>query len=327
MKRGYSREYMEQLFEQFRGFAHYGFPESHSASFALIAYASSWLKCHYPQAFCAALLNSQPMGFYAPHTLVADAKRHGVEVRPVDARCSDWDCTLEEGGALRLGLRMVRGLSEAAGRRVAAARGQGYASVGELARRARIARHELTRLALAGALASLCGSRRQALWEIQALGPLDEDDLFFGLPMDGTQVELPPMSVAERVEADFETVGLSLEKHPLELLAARAAQAGRGVRRGAQARGLGAARGGGRHAHHPAAASHRQGHVLHLAGGRDGHRQPGGAAGRLRALPPRHPRRPLHRGRGRAGAHRQGAQREDAAGDGAGGVAGVSVTN
>jgi error-prone DNA polymerase len=217
-KRGYSRQYMEELFEQFRGFAHYGFPESHSASFALIAYASSWLKHHYPQAFCAALLNSQPMGFYAPHTLVADAKRHGVEVRPVDARHSDWDCTLEEGGALRLGLRMVRGLNEAAGRRVAAARGQGYASVGELARRARIPRHELTRLALAGALASLCGSRRQALWEIQALGPLDEDDLFFGMPMDGTQVELPPMSVAERVEADFETVGLSLEKHPLELL-------------------------------------------------------------------------------------------------------------
>ncbi len=218
VKRGYSPEYMGELFEQFRGFAHYGFPESHSASFALIAYASSWLKCHYPQAFTAALLNSQPMGFYAPHTLVADAKRHGVRVRPVDARCSDWDCTLEDGGVLRLGLRMVRGLNEAAGRRVAAARGQGYASVGELARRARIPRHELTRLALAGALASLCGSRRQALWEIQALGPLDEDDLFFGLPMDDTPVELPPMSVAQRVEADFETVGLSLEKHPLELL-------------------------------------------------------------------------------------------------------------
>jgi error-prone DNA polymerase len=218
VKRGYLQKYMEELFEQFRGFAHYGFPESHSASFALIAYASSWLKCHYPQAFTAALLNSQPMGFYAPHTLVADAKRHGVEVRPVDVCRSDWDCTLEEGGALRLGLRMVRGLNEAAGRRVGAARGEGYASVGELARRARIPRHELTRLALAGALASLCGSRRQALWEIQALGPLDEDDLFFGLPMDGTQVELPPMSVAERVTADFETVGVSLEKHPLELL-------------------------------------------------------------------------------------------------------------
>jgi error-prone DNA polymerase len=217
-RRGYSQEYMEELFDQFRGFAHYGFPESHSASFALIAYASSWLKCHYPQAFTAALLNSQPMGFYAPHTLVADAKRHGVEVRPVDVRRSDWDCTLEEGGALRLGLRMVRGLNEAAGKRVASSRGEGYASVGELARRARLPRHELTRLALAGAMASLCGARRQALWEIQALGPLDSDDLFFGMSMDGTQVELPPMSVAERVTADFETVGVSLEKHPLELL-------------------------------------------------------------------------------------------------------------
>ncbi|ADO72232.1 error-prone DNA polymerase [Stigmatella aurantiaca] len=217
-KRGYPAAYMEELFAQFRGFAHYGFPESHSASFALIAYASSWLKCHYPQAFTTALLNSQPMGFYAPHTLVADARRHGVEVRPVDVRHSGWDCTLEEGGALRLGLRMVRGLGEAAGKRVAAARAGGFSCLGDVARRTRIPRHELTRLALAGALASLCGSRRQALWEIQALGPLDADDLFFGMSMDGTQVELPPMGVAERVTADYETVGLSLEKHPLELL-------------------------------------------------------------------------------------------------------------
>ncbi len=216
--RGYSREYATELFEQFRGFAHYGFPESHSASFALIAYASSWLKCHYPAAFTAALLNSQPMGFYAPHTLVADAKRHGVEVRPVDVNRSGWDCTLEEGGALRLGLRMVKGLGEAAGRRVEKARGEGYPSVGDLARRARIPRHELTRLALAGVLASLKPTRREALWEIQALGPLDADDLFFGMAMDETQVALPAMSVHERVIADFDTVGLSLEKHPLELL-------------------------------------------------------------------------------------------------------------
>ncbi|MGZ3458840.1 MAG: error-prone DNA polymerase, partial [Archangium sp.] len=217
--RGYTPEYVDTLFRQFRGFAHYGFPESHSASFALLAYASSWLKCHYPAAFTTALLNSQPMGFYAPHTLVADAQRHGVKVLGVDVNHSGWDCTMEEGGALRLGLRMVRGLQEAAGRRVEAARqGQRYTSIGELARRTRAPRHELARLALAGALGSLCGSRRDALWEIQALGPLEETDLFFGMAMDGTQVELPQMNVAERVSKDFETVGVSLEKHPLELL-------------------------------------------------------------------------------------------------------------
>jgi error-prone DNA polymerase len=210
---------VDTLFRQFRGFAHYGFPESHSASFALLSYASSWLKCHYPAAFTAALLNSQPMGFYAPHTLVADAQRHGVEVRGVDVNRSGWDCTLEEGGALRLGLRMVRGLQEAAGRRVETARqGQHYRSIGELARRTRAPRHELARLALSGALGSLSGSRRDALWEIQALGPLEESDLFFGMAMDGTSVQLPQMNVAERVSKDFETVGVSLEKHPLELL-------------------------------------------------------------------------------------------------------------
>jgi error-prone DNA polymerase len=217
--RGYSREYVDTLFRQFRGFAHYGFPESHSASFALLAYASAWLKCHHPAAFTAALLNSQPMGFYAPHTLVSDAQRHGVEVRGVDVNDSRWDCTLEEGGVLRLGLRMVRGLREEAGRRVEEARRRGpFTSLGDLARRTRAPRHELARLALAGALGSLCGTRRQALWEIQALGPLEEMDLFFGMMMDGTEVELPVMGVAERVSTDYETVGLSLEKHPLELL-------------------------------------------------------------------------------------------------------------
>ncbi|MET0403720.1 MAG: error-prone DNA polymerase [Cystobacter sp.] len=216
--RGYPPEYVDTLFKQFRGFAHYGFPESHSASFALLAYASSWLKCHYPAAFTAALLNSQPMGFYAPHTLVADAQRHGVRVLEVDVNHSDWDCTLEEGG-LRLGLRMVRGLQDAAGRRVGAARGERpFASIGELARRTRTPRHELARLALAGALGSLSGSRRDSLWEIQALGPLEETDLFFGMAMDGTPVELPRMNVADRVSTDFETVGVSLERHPLELL-------------------------------------------------------------------------------------------------------------
>ncbi|WP_434391550.1 error-prone DNA polymerase [Melittangium boletus] len=216
--RGYAPEYVDTLFKQFRGFAHYGFPESHSASFALLAYASSWLKCHYPAAFTAALLNSQPMGFYAPHTLVADAQRHGVPVLEVDVNHSGWDCTLEEGG-LRLGLRMVRGLQDAVGRRVETFRdGKPFTSIGDLARRTRAPRHELARLALAGALGSLNRSRRDALWEIQALGPLEETDLFFGMAMDGTPAALPQMNIGDRVSTDFETVGVSLEKHPLELL-------------------------------------------------------------------------------------------------------------
>jgi error-prone DNA polymerase len=230
MRNGYARDYAETLFHQFRGFSHYGFPESHSASFALIAYASAWLKRYHPAAFCAALLNSQPMGFYAPHTLVEDARRHGVRVRPVDVNVSAWDCTLEPdadsagGLALRLGLRLVRGLHEEGGRRLAKAREGGgpFRSVGELARRARTPRHELARLALADGLRSVCGGdRRRALWDIQALGPLEEDDLFFGMAMDGTEAALPPMTLAERVTEDYGTVGLSLESHPLALLRPR----------------------------------------------------------------------------------------------------------
>src|SRR5687767_5536559 len=117
---GYSAQFAEAIYRQILGFGEYGFPESHSASFALLVYVSSWIKCHYPAAFCAALLNSQPMGFYAPAQLVQDARRHGVEVLPVDANLSDWDCTME-GRAMRLGLRMLGGLPEAAGRRIVAA--------------------------------------------------------------------------------------------------------------------------------------------------------------------------------------------------------------
>ncbi len=224
VKNGYPRDFAENTFRQFKGFANYGFPESHSASFALIAYASSWLKRYYPGAFCAALLNSQPMGFYAPHTLVEDARRHGVVVRPVDVQHSGWDCTLEpcegsDGGvALRLGMRMLKGLREDTARRIERAREEGFVGIADLARRSGVPRFELARLALGGALRSLTTGRRDALWEIQALGPLTEEDLFFGVPMDNVEVELPSLSVAETVTADFETVGLSLEKHPLALL-------------------------------------------------------------------------------------------------------------
>jgi error-prone DNA polymerase len=235
--RGYGRDFAERCFDSFKGFSAYGFPESHSASFALIAYASSWLKRYYPSAFCAALLDAQPMGFYAPHTLVDDARRHGVEVRAVDVNASNWNCTLEpdenEAGVralpvdgrtpcqpvLRLGLELVRGLREETARRLEAARGDGlFVSVADVAMRTRMPRHELTRLALAGALNGLRHNRRNALWDIHALGPFDEDDLFFGMPMVADHADFPLMSAAERVSADFETVSLSLEAHPVGLL-------------------------------------------------------------------------------------------------------------
>ncbi|MFT3707347.1 MAG: error-prone DNA polymerase [Archangium sp.] len=240
VSRGYSRDFAERCFDSFKGFSHYGFPESHSASFALIAYASSWLKKYYPAAFCASLLDSQPMGFYAPHTLVDDAKRHGVEPAAVDVNASTWECTLEPdpeleledyaaeptGGVLppqpilRLGFELVKGLREESARRIEAARTTGgtFESVADLALRTRIPRHELTRLALAGALNSICFNRRNALWDLHALGPFDEDDLFFGLPMVADRADFPVMSSAERVAADFETVSLSLESHPVGLL-------------------------------------------------------------------------------------------------------------
>jgi error-prone DNA polymerase len=242
VSRGYEREFAERCFESFKGFSSYGFPESHSASFALIAYASCWLKRYYPAAFCAALLDAQPMGFYAPHTLVEDAKRHGVEVRPIDVNASRWTCELEpadgdatavpEGGRqppqprLRLGFELVRGLRRDSVERLVAARDLPFTSVADLARRSRVPRHELTRLALSGALNALCEHRRNALWDLPALGPFDADDLFFGLPMAADRATFPAMSQAERVSADYQTTSLSLEAHPLALLRAKLKQAG-----------------------------------------------------------------------------------------------------
>src|SRR5437870_6895572 len=168
-KNGYDEQFARQIYQQMLGFGEYGFPESHSASFALLVYVSSWLKCHRPAAFCAALLNSQPMGFYSPSQLVQDAQRHGVEVKPPDVNLSDWDCTLENG-ALRLGLRMVKGLSEEAGKRLAA--GRPYASVYALD----LNRKDLRCLAAAGALRSLAGHRRLAHWSAagaERRAPLD----------------------------------------------------------------------------------------------------------------------------------------------------------
>jgi len=211
---GYTEEFAQAIFRQILGFGEYGFPESHSASFALLVYVSAWLKCHHPAAFCAALLNSQPMGFYAPSQLVQDARRHGVEVSGPDVAASDWDCTLE-GGALRLGLRMVGGLPEAAARRIASSRP--YASVADLAHRADLIRKDLRSLAAAGALHSLAGHRRLAHWA--AAGAERRP------PLDAPRLEqmpaLEPAREGEDIAADYASLGLTLGRHPLALLRKR----------------------------------------------------------------------------------------------------------
>ena len=212
MKRnGYSAQFADSIYRQILGFGEYGFPESHSASFALLVYVSSWLKCHHPAAFCAALLNSQPMGFYAPAQLVQDARRHGVEVRPPDVGASGWDCSLEDG-ALRLGLRRVGGLAEAAGRRIAARRP--YESVDDLAQRAELNSKDLRCLAAAGALQPLAGHRRLAHWSAAGAArraPLDA-------PAPERLPVLAPPREGEEIVADYASLGLTLGRHPLALL-------------------------------------------------------------------------------------------------------------
>jgi error-prone DNA polymerase len=219
LARGYRREFAEGLYRQILGFGEYGFPESHSASFALLVYVSAWLKCHHPAVFCAALLNSQPMGFYAPAQLVQDARRHGVDVRPPDVGASDWDCTLE-AGALRLGLRMVGGLSEAAAGRIVAARAAGpFASVEDLARRAALERRDLRCLAEGGALAALAGHRRQAHWAVAGLRPAA--GILRDAPLGEPQLDLPAPGEGEDIVADYASLGLTLGRHPIALLRGR----------------------------------------------------------------------------------------------------------
>ena len=207
---GYAPEFADAIYRQILGFGEYGFPESHSASFALLVYVSSWIKRHHPAAFCAALLNSQPMGFYAPAQLVQDARRHGVEVRPPDVQVSEWDCTLE-GAALRLGLRMVSGLSEREGRRIAA--GKPYRSIHEL----KLNKRDLRCLAAAGALQALAGHRRLAHWA--AAGAPRR------APLDAPAAERIPALTApregEEIVADYASLGLTLGRHPLALLRKR----------------------------------------------------------------------------------------------------------
>jgi error-prone DNA polymerase len=221
----------EQIFKQLLGFAGYGFPESHAASFALLVYASAWLKRYHPAVFAAALLDSQPMGFYAPHTIVEDAKRHGVEVRGLDVGTSEWASTLEgpvegrpaapgEVPALRIGLHAVRGLPREIGEAVVAARRERpFASVADLTRRAGLSRAWATRLAEAGALGGLEPERRAAVWRSLALPASGgEGDLFAGQAPAEPPAALEPASAAEQVQGDYATTGLSVRAHPMAVV-------------------------------------------------------------------------------------------------------------
>jgi len=229
--RGYPRDFAERTFKQIEGFGSYGFPESHAASFAKIAYASSWMKYHHPDVFCAALLNAQPMGFYAPAQIVRDARQHGVEVRPVSVNHSHWDCTLEPAGgqymAVRLGLRQARGLANVHGAAIAAARGPSpYGSVEEVWRRAGVPRAAIERLAEADAFRCLAEDRRQGLWKVKGLGeaplPLfaaaDARDARFSPEGREPQVTLEAMTEGREVVEDYRSTQLSLRAHPVSFL-------------------------------------------------------------------------------------------------------------
>jgi error-prone DNA polymerase len=222
--RGYADEFAEALYRQIQGFGEYGFPESHAASFALLVYVSAWLKHHEPAAFLLGLLNSQPMGFYSPSQLVQDARRHGVDVQPVDVTASDRECTLEgdDLAAVRLGLQQLRGFSTAAGERIVAARDEApFADLADLARRAELGQGDLDLLAAGGALRQLAGHRRQAAWAAAAV-PLQRD-LFAGMALNDADVVFAAPREGEEIVADYGSLGLTLGRHPLALLRTRLA--------------------------------------------------------------------------------------------------------
>ena len=222
-ERGYHESFAHQIFNQILGFGEYGFPESHAASFALLVYTSAWLKAYEPAAFCAALINSQPMGFYAPAQLVRDARSHGVEVRPVDVTISDWDCTLERRvdgrrPALRLGLRLVKHLSSEGSTRLLAARAtRAFDSIADLAERGELDRRDLTALAAADALAGLSGHRHRAVWQVSGVEralPLLPGAM---APEEGIPLLRAPRE-GQDIVADYGSTGLTLRRHPLSLL-------------------------------------------------------------------------------------------------------------
>jgi error-prone DNA polymerase len=239
LKKGYRPEFAQAIFKQILGFGEYGFPESHAASFALLAYDSSWLKCHEPECFLAAMLNSQPMGFYSPSQLVQDAKRHGVQVLPPDVSHSDWDCTLELGSDsnsfqtkqlesdpnlfVRLGLRMIGNLSEAGAQRIVAARAQApFASTEDVALRAQLDVKDLNALAGGDALLSLSGHRRQQVWD--AAAQRRAPALLEGTPVNEESLQLPAAREGEEIVFDYASMGLTLRRHPLALLRPRLAR-------------------------------------------------------------------------------------------------------
>jgi error-prone DNA polymerase len=248
VRRGYERAFAERCFEQIKGFGEYGFPESHAASFALLVYASAWIKCRYPDVFCTAILNSQPMGFYQPAQLVRDARAHGVEVREADVNFSNWDCTLEAAAegkhAVRLGFRIVSGLGEDELKKLIAARGNGFASIERLAAITGVSRFTIERLAEADAFRSLGFDRRAALWAARRLdvigistarrataptlpSPASGGGLGRGEPLPllaphlsdelfpEEAVALPAMPLSEHVVEDYVATGLSLKEHPV----------------------------------------------------------------------------------------------------------------
>ncbi|TBN42358.1 error-prone DNA polymerase [Pseudomonas sp. BGI-2] len=221
-KNGYTAEFAAQIFEQIKGFGSYGFPESHAASFALLTYASCWLKCHEPAAFACALINSWPMGFYSPDQILQDARRHHLQIRPVDVRASDWDCSLEPitgaQPAIRMGLRMIKGFREDDARRIEAARAKGiFVDIADLGERARLDARAQEQLADAGALRGLAGDRHRARWEVA--GVQKQLGLFAGLPsQEEPAIYLPKPTVGEDLLADYNSVGTTLGPHPLALL-------------------------------------------------------------------------------------------------------------
>jgi error-prone DNA polymerase len=236
-RNGYSEEFAQRIFKQILGFGEYGFPESHAYSFALLAYASSWLKCHEPECFVAAMLNSQPMGFYSPSQLVQDGKRHGIEFLPPDVSHSDWDCTLEMASchagldpasrlvrpAVRLGLRMVGTLSESGGRRVVEARREApFTSTEDLALRAQLDVKDLNALAAGDALMSLSGHRRQQVWD--AAAQRGKPELLQHAPINEEALSLPLAPEGEEIVFDYASLGLTLRRHPLALLRPRLAR-------------------------------------------------------------------------------------------------------
>lgn len=242
VERGYPQEFAANCFSQIQGFGEYGFPESHAASFALLVYASGWIKCHHPDVFACALLNSQPMGFYAAGQLVRDAQEHGVSVRPPDINHSHWDSTLESAApgtlhhrhvdmrndlrtahALRLGLRQIGGFSEEEAKKIMTARDRPFGSIRDLWLRTGLTPISLRQLAMADAFGSLGLSRREALWAVRAMRRVaDKDDLpllsRMLLPPQEQAVALPVMTQGQEVVEDYTHLSLSLKTHPVTLL-------------------------------------------------------------------------------------------------------------